>query len=59
MGAYSHVAPRFATALRAAGLAGRELRYRGRPAAASTATGSFRRHAKETRDLIASVLGPA
>ena len=56
MGAFAHVAPRFAAALRAAAAAPRPLLYRGRPAAASPATGSFRRHQQETRDLVAAAL---
>lgn len=56
MGAWSYLAPRLVTALTAAGISPRALLYRGRPAAASPATGSFRRHQQETRELVAAAL---
>ena len=50
MGAWSHVAPRFADL-------GWRVRYAGRPAAASPAAGSFLVHQAEQADLIARALG--
>ena len=45
-------------AMQAAGMQQSRLRYAGRAAAASPATGSFARHVKEQKQLVAEALGP-
>lgn len=53
MGAYSYIAPRFRTAMKALGKGTMEnLKYIGRAPSASTATGFYQVHAKEQTQLL-------
>jgi 2-oxoglutarate dehydrogenase E1 component len=56
MGAWTFVGPQFATVLQGLGRSASELRYVGRPASASTATGSAKRHAESQAEILNSVL---
>jgi 2-oxoglutarate dehydrogenase E1 component len=53
MGAWSHVAPRLQEQLRA----GQSLSYAGRPASASTATGSLKEHTAQQEALVRQAIG--
>ena len=44
--------------MQAASMKQSRLKYAGRPAAASPATGSFARHVKEQKQFVAEALGP-
>eukprot|EP00850_Spirogloea_muscicola_P013952 SM000097S24805 [mRNA] locus=s97:353698:360574:- [translate_table: standard] len=53
MGAWSYIAPRMATAMRATGRGAYEdLKYVGRPPSASTATGFAAQHKEEQKELV-------
>jgi 2-oxoglutarate dehydrogenase E1 component len=56
MGAWSFVAPEIEIVMEELGSAQRRLRYAGRPAAASPATGLFKRHVKEQTKLVNEAL---
>jgi 2-oxoglutarate dehydrogenase E1 component len=58
MGGWTFVRDFIEDAMQAANLKQSRLKYAGRPAAASPATGSFARHVKEQKQLVAEALGP-
>ncbi len=58
MGAWTFVIPEVETVMSGLGLKQQRLRYVGRKAAASPATGLFRRHVKEQAALVNEVLSP-
>ena len=58
MGGWTFVRDFIEGAMQAAGMQQSRLKYAGRPAAASPATGSFARHVKEQKQLVAEALGP-
>ncbi|MFL2842252.1 MAG: 2-oxoglutarate dehydrogenase E1 component [Candidatus Puniceispirillaceae bacterium] len=58
MGGWTFVRDFIEGAMQAAGMQQSRLKYAGRAAAASPATGSFARHAKEQKQLVAEALGP-
>ena len=58
MGGWTFVRDFIEGAMQAAGMQQSRLKYAGRPTAASPATGSFARHVKEQKQLVAEALGP-
>ena len=58
MGGWTFVRDFIEDAMQAASMKQSRLKYAGRPAAASPATGSFARHVKEQKQLVAEALGP-
>jgi 2-oxoglutarate dehydrogenase E1 component len=58
MGGWTFVRDFIEDAMQAASMQQSRLEYAGRPAAASPATGSFARHVKEQKQLVAEALGP-
>ena len=58
MGGWTFVRDFIEDAMQAAGMQQSRLKYAGRAAAASPATGSFARHVKEQKQLVAEALGP-
>ena len=58
MGGWTFVRDFIEGAMQAAGMQQSRLKYAGRAAAASPATGSFARHVKEQKQLVAEALGP-
>ena len=58
MGGWTFVRDFIEDAMQAASMRQSRLKYAGRHAAASPATGSFARHVKEQKQLVAEALGP-
>lgn len=59
MGAYSYIAPRLSTAMRALGRGTFEdIKYAGRAPSAATATGFYQAHVKEQTELVQKALQP-
>ena len=58
MGGWTFVRDFIEDAMQAASMRQSQLKYAGRHAAASPATGSFARHVKEQKQLVAEALGP-
>lgn len=57
MGAYSYVAPRLCTAMKALGRGTMEdIKYAGRAPSAATATGFYQVHVKEQTELVQKAL---
>jgi 2-oxoglutarate dehydrogenase E1 component len=56
MGAWTFVAPEIESVMESLGAKQTRLRYAGRPAAASPATGLFKRHVKEQNKLVNEAL---
>lgn len=57
MGAWTFVEPRLAAVLEGLGARRQKIRYAGRPASASTATGLMKRHTEQRDQLIEEALG--
>jgi 2-oxoglutarate dehydrogenase E1 component len=55
MGAWAYVKPRFDTTLREEGVV-KSIRYVGRPPSSSPATGGYKQHFKEQKDLVSEAL---
>ena len=59
MGAYSYIAPRLGTAMRAADRGSTDdIKYVGRAPSAATATGFYQMHVKEQSELVQKALQP-
>lgn len=59
MGAYSYIAPRLSTTMRALGRGTFEdIKYSGRAPSAATATGFYQVHVKEQTELVQKALQP-
>lgn len=59
MGAYSYIAPRLSTAMKALGRGTMDdIKYAGRGPSAATATGFYQMHVKEQAELLQKAMQP-